>query len=181
MVIDGMPVGRMATGTDRPVPGWAVKAAWATVLCMVPSCVWRVVAGFGVDVGFTGLLGEMYRGPAFTFYLWVLNVVSLAAASLTFGLVRPWGERVPSWIPRVGGRRIPPLAVIVPAFLGGVTVTALCAAVTLTPGGPLDNPDFPGGAAGVIMGICYAPLLAWGPLVMALTIAYARRRRSSAS
>ncbi|MFJ4526123.1 hypothetical protein ACIP4Y_35245 [Streptomyces sp. NPDC088810] len=108
----------------------------------------------------------------------ILSVVSQAAACLTLGLVRAWGERVPHWVPRLGGRRIPPLAVAAPAALGAFAVMGLCAAVTLIPGGPLDNPDFPHGTAGVIMDICYAPLLAWGPLVAVLTIAYTRRRRA---
>ncbi|MBM0260088.1 hypothetical protein [Micromonospora sp. 4G55] len=166
----------VATETARSVPQWSDVAAWATVWCTVPSSAWRVAAGLGVDVGFTGELGDMYRGPAFLLYVWVLTVVSQAGAFLTLGLVRPWGERVPSWIPRLGGRPIPPLAVITPALLGGVAVTALCAMVALAPNGPLDNPDFPRGAAGVIMALCYAPLLAWGPLVIALTVSYARRR-----
>jgi len=104
MAIDGMRVGRTSTSTQRPVPRWAAMAAWATVLCTVPSCVWRIAAGFGVDVGFTGELGALYRGSEFIVYLWVLNVASQAAACLTLGLVRPWGERVPNWIPRLGGR-----------------------------------------------------------------------------
>ncbi|MFF9768529.1 hypothetical protein ACF1GT_18270 [Streptomyces sp. NPDC014636] len=111
-------------------------------------------------------------------YVLMLSVVSQAAACLTLGLVKPWGERVPRWVPRLGGRRIPPLAVAIPAAVGAVAVTGLCAAVTLVPGGPLDNPDFPHGTAGVIMDVCYAPMLAWGPLVAALTIAYVRRRRA---
>ena len=164
---------RWAYGT---VPRWAEAAAWATLWCTVPSAAWRVAAGFGVDVGFTGDLGEMYRGPAFLLYVWVLTVVSQAAAFLTLGLVRSWGERVPSWVPRLAGRPIPPLAVITPALLGAIAVTALCAMVALAPNGPLDNPDFPRGGAGTIMALCYAPLLAWGPLVIALTIAYALRR-----
>ncbi|MFI0812112.1 hypothetical protein [Streptomyces echinatus] len=110
-------------------------------------------------------------------YVLILSVASQAAACLTLGLVKPWGEWVPRWVPWLGGRRIPSLAVVIPAAVGAVAVMALCAAVTLAPRGPLDNPDFPHGTAGVIMDVCYAPLLAWGPLVAALTIAYARRRR----
>ncbi|MFF4651589.1 hypothetical protein [Streptomyces sp. NPDC001380] len=162
-------------------PRWAVRAAWATVLCTVPSCVWRLSLGLGADVGFTGRLGAMYTGTAVTVYVLVLSVVSQAAACLTLGLVRPWGERVPRWIPRLGGRRIPPSAVVVPASLGALAVAALCAAVALVPGGPLDNPDFPHGGAGVVMDLCYAPLLAWGPLVAVLTVAYARRRAGRAA
>ncbi|MER0448827.1 hypothetical protein ABR738_30450 [Streptomyces sp. Edi4] len=159
-------------------PRWAVWAAWVTVLCTVPSCVWRLSLGFGVDVGFTGRLGSLYRGTPIMVYVLILSVLSQTAACLTLGLVRPWGEQVPRWVPWLGGRRIPPPAVIVPAALGAVAAAALCAAVTLVPGGPLANPDFPHGTAGLIMDICYAPMLAWGPLVAVLTIAYARRRRA---
>jgi len=66
--------------------------------------------------------------------------------------------------------------VIVPASFGAVAVTALCAMVALIPDGPLDNPDFPHGIPGVILAVCYAPLVVWGPLVAVLTVAYARRR-----
>ncbi|MEU6234044.1 hypothetical protein [Kitasatospora sp. NPDC047058] len=163
------------------VPRWTVLAAWATVLCTVPSCVWRLALGVGVDVGFTGRLGELYTGPAIAAYVLLLSVGSQAAACLTLGLVRPWGERVPPWVPRLGGRRIPPVAVIVPAAVGATAVTALCAALTLVPGGPLDNPDFPRGTAGLVMDLCYAPMLAWGPLVGILTVAYARRRAAGRS
>lgn len=165
--------------TDREVaavPRWAVWTAWATVLCTVPSGIWRLALGFGVDVGFTGELGETYQGPAIMTYVLILTVVSQAAACLTLGLVRPWGEVVPAWIPRWGGRPVPPLAAIIPACLGAVAVMGLCASVTLSPDGPLDHPDFPHGTAGLVMDACYAPLLAWGPLVVLTTLAYARRR-----
>jgi hypothetical protein len=165
----------------RPVPRWAVWAAWASVLCTLPSSMWRVAAGFGVDVGFTGELGAMYSGPAFIAYVWILTIASQGAAFLALGLVRPWGEMVPQWVPRLGGRRIPPLAVIIPAAFAGAAVTLLCAGVALTPNGPLNNPDFPHGAARTIMNLCYAPLLAWGPLVIALTVAYAHRRHPARS
>ncbi|MEU9193290.1 hypothetical protein [Streptomyces hundungensis] len=159
-------------------PRWAVGAAWATVLCTVPSCVWRLSLACGVDVGFTGRLGSLYTGTSITVYVLILSVTSQAAACLTLALVKPWGEQVPRWVPRLGGRRIPPLLVVIAAAMGAIAVMALCAAITLAPNGPLDNPDFPHGSAGVIMDLCYAPLLAWGPLVAALTIAYARRRRA---
>ncbi|MFI6848859.1 hypothetical protein OG535_23005 [Kitasatospora sp. NBC_00085] len=171
----------LSNTTAAAAPRWAVWTAWATVLCTVPSCVWRLALGFGADVGFTGRLGELYTGPAITVYVLVLSVASQAAACLTLGLVRLWGERVPHWVPGLGGRRIPRAAVTVPAGLGAAAVTALCAAVTLIPGGPLDNPDFPRGTAGLVMDACYAPLLLWGPLVGALTVAYARRRRAEAA
>ncbi|MEV0534680.1 hypothetical protein [Kitasatospora sp. NPDC050463] len=164
-----------ASRTPAP-PRWAVLAAWATVLCTVPSCLWRLALGFGVDVGFTGQLGALYTGVPIMVYVLTLSVASQAAACLTLGLVRPWGEVVPPRVPWLGGRRIPTAVVVAPAAVGALAVIGLCAAVTLVPGGPLANPDFPQGTAGLVMDLCYAPLLAWGPLVAALTVSYARRR-----
>ena len=34
---------------------------------------------------------------------------------LTIGLTRPWGRAVPRWMPRLGGRRVPVAAAVVPA------------------------------------------------------------------
>lgn len=172
---------RPKPATEQPVQRWAAWAAWTAVWCTVPSCAWRMAAGFGVDVGFTGKLGRLYHGPAFLFYVWTLTVTSQAAACLTLGLIRPWGERVPRWTPRLGGRRIPSGVVVVVASCGAVAVTALCLAVALAPHGPLENPDFPRGTAGAVMAVCYAPLLAWGPLVAAATVGYVRRRGHQAS
>ena len=162
--------------TRRPVPRWALVAAWTTVLCTVPSAVWRVFAAFGADVGFTGKLAELYSGAGFAVYMWTLNVVSLAAASLTLGLVKPWGEVVPRWAPGIGGKRIPPALVVGVACLGAAVLVALSVVVALTDASPLRHPNFPSGTAGVVAALCYAPLLAWGPLVAVLAIAYARRR-----
>ncbi|WP_034519257.1 hypothetical protein [Actinomadura rifamycini] len=176
-----------ATATDtapksrRHAPRWAVRCAWITVLCTVPSGLWRMALGVGADVGFTGELGEMYTGVDIMVYVLALTVVSQAAAMLTLGLVRPWGERVPRWVPSLGGRRIPPLAGIVPGVLGGVAVTGLCLALALAPDGPLANPEFPQGTAGLVMNVCYAPLLLWGPLVLVLTAHYARRRSAASA
>ncbi|WP_254716588.1 hypothetical protein [Actinomadura sp. WMMB 499] len=78
--------------TPRDVPRWAIWCAWITVLCTVPSGIWRTALGFGADVGFTGELGEMYTGTDIMVYVLVLTVASQAAAFLTLGLVRPWGS-----------------------------------------------------------------------------------------
>ncbi|MGW4891392.1 hypothetical protein ACWEQL_03875 [Kitasatospora sp. NPDC004240] len=174
-----MKAGRNAasTTTATTAPRWAVVAAWLTVCCTIPSCLWRLALAAGVDVGFTGSLRELYRGLDILAYVLVLSVGSELAASLTLGLVRPWGERLPAWVPRLGGRRVPPMAAVIPAVAGAFAVTALCAALTLAPGGPLANPEFPQGTARVVMGLCYAPMLAWGPLLLAVTLSYARRRR----
>lgn len=51
----GMSSGRgVAAGTPR----WAVAAAYAAVLSVLPSAVWRVAVGFGADLG----MPQAWRG-----------------------------------------------------------------------------------------------------------------------
>lgn len=49
--------------------------------------------------------------------------------------------------------------------------------------GPENNgdPDAPHGLAGLVMAACYAPLLAWGPMLGIVTVAYYVRRRRHSS
>ncbi|MER6359544.1 hypothetical protein [Kitasatospora sp. NPDC001527] len=160
-------------------PRWAELAARATVWTTVPSGLWRLALGLGVPVGFSGELAEAFdhNTPGWgTAYLVALSGLAELLAFLTLGLVRPWGEVVPRWIPFLGGRAVRPLAAIVPAALGSAVLTLL--GLTSLFGGwteELSNPDAPQGSAGVIMTLCYLPMIAWGPLVAAVTVAYARR------
>ncbi|MFD0272824.1 hypothetical protein ACFVHB_02800 [Kitasatospora sp. NPDC127111] len=39
----------------------------------------------------------------------------------------------------------------------------------------MSDPDSPHGVAGLVMTLCYLPLIAWGPLLALVTFAYARR------
>ncbi|GAA2865125.1 hypothetical protein Acy02nite_13720 [Actinoplanes cyaneus] len=84
------PAWRPVAGTPR----WAVVAAWATVWCVVPSSVWRSAAGFGAGLGMSDQWRELQQipGPG-TVYVLSLSVLSIAFASLTLGLVYPWGNR----------------------------------------------------------------------------------------
>jgi len=70
----------------RPIPRWATRAAIAVPLCVLPSALWRVGHVISVIVGDgpceTGGAGELV-------YVTGLSVVSMSAALLTVGLVRP--------------------------------------------------------------------------------------------
>ncbi|MFD7631772.1 hypothetical protein ACFV7Q_38190, partial [Streptomyces sp. NPDC059851] len=101
----------------------------------------------------------------------------------TLGLVRPWGERLPAWLPFAGGRVVPVRAAVVPAFIGAFLATALAAYVTLNylfalvP--PLNDTGeaFPTSGPGAwALWACYVPILAWGPLLAVVTRAYHLRR-----
>ena len=168
-----------------PPPRWAELAAHAVVLSTVPSGLWRVALGLGVPVGFSGGLADQFAGPSWTLtpYVIALSLVAEGLALLTLGLVRPWGERLPGWVPRLGGRRVPTGAAATAALLGAVAVTAITVGSALSWSGPdnMGDPDSPQGAAGLVMTACYAPLLAWGPLLAAVAVAYARRRAAAPS
>ncbi|MBB4934449.1 hypothetical protein F4561_005269 [Lipingzhangella halophila] len=161
-------------------PRWAVAAAYAVPLCLLPSSVWRtqLVATTGVADGW---------------YMLVLTVAEMSLGLLTLGLVHSWGELLPRWVPLLGGRRIPVRAAVLPATIGAVAVTVLSVTMAAQELGllwedpqtleqaralssfnvPADT-DFSGPADWVAW--LYAPSLAWGPLLAAVTLAYHRRR-----
>ncbi|MFJ9691251.1 hypothetical protein [Kitasatospora sp. NPDC101183] len=158
-----------------PPPRWAVWAAHAAALTTVPSGLWRIALGFGLPVGYgESVLREQFDIPGTgTVYVIALSLVSEALALLTLGLVRPWGEVVPRWIPLLGGRQVRPLAAVVPAALGAVALTWLWGAG----GGVLSwwsiehHPAYDGPWLDII-GVCYLPLLLWGPLLGLVTVSY---------
>ena len=67
---------------------------------------------------------------------------------------------LPRWIPLLGGRRIPPLAAVIPAALGaaGVSMIVAYAAYNAFVRGMIENLGTPGQRRVVVA--CYAPLVA---------------------
>ncbi|MET8703966.1 hypothetical protein ABZW10_34705 [Kitasatospora sp. NPDC004723] len=169
------------TRAVRPAgtPRWAERAALATAWTTVPSGLWRLALGVGIPVGFSGELAAAFDPyvPGWgTVYVLALSGLAELLAFLTLGLVRPWGEVLPRRIPLIGGRAVRPWAAIVPAALGSTALTAMGMSALF--GGwasAMNGPGAPRGLAGVIMTLCYLPLVAWGPLLAAVTFAYARR------
>ncbi|MEV0700358.1 hypothetical protein AB0I53_20940 [Saccharopolyspora sp. NPDC050389] len=53
-----------------------------------------------------------------------LAVAATGGAVLTWGLIRPWGERFPRWIPGAAGRPVPVNLAVVPALTVAVLVLA---------------------------------------------------------
>ncbi|MFF4214869.1 hypothetical protein [Streptomyces nondiastaticus] len=165
------------TGTERPVPLWAERTARLLPLLGLPVCLWRLPIGFDFMMGMD-MEPESWPRWAMVTYVGALSLLSEAAALLCRGLVRPWGEVVPRWIPLLGGRRIPPFAAIVPAALGGLFLTLLLADWVLCMFGVAGFSDVPytsvwwRALAATVSGL----FVLWGPLVLALTYAYYRRR-----
>ena len=82
---------------------------------------------------------------------------------------------MPRRFPRIGGRRIPPLAVVIPAALGTVAL-ALIWGYAFRTGISLDGVTFTHPAWHALLIACYLPLTLWAPLLGAVTWAYWRRR-----
>jgi len=172
-----VPLFDRAGGPVAGTPRWAVVAAWATVWCVIPSAVWRSAAGLGAGLGMSDQWRELQQipGPG-TVYVLSLSVLSIAFASLTLGLVYRWGERVPAWMPVIGGRRYPTWLV---AGLAAAGVVSLVVIVAMS----MWNWDVIIGAGGrpspgwtMLATACYLPAAWWPVLVGAVTVAYVRRR-----
>ncbi|MGW6581790.1 hypothetical protein ACWF76_20840 [Streptomyces globisporus] len=74
------------------------------------------------------------------------------------------------------------MAAFVPAVLGGLILTFLFTAVpvgddrSLTPYGVVDTVAYTNDAWSAPATVCVTPITAWGPITIALAIAYYRRR-----
>ncbi|WP_406290448.1 hypothetical protein [Streptomyces sp. NBC_00209] len=160
--------------TTAPVPAWARRTASTVLWVSLPSALWRFALVLGVPLGLADSEYDAMLIPGWG-YLAVplLSVFQETLAFLTLGLVRAWGEVWPRWIPYLRGHRIPVLAAVVPATVGalGCTVygvlfvwTTLHSDMAITPWGER------------LMTVCYAPIVAWGPLLAVVTAHYYRRR-----
>ena len=152
---------RTVAGTPR----WAAIAAWAAPICVLPTARYRLA-----------LLPSDYASVDWD--LIILSAGSMALAFLILGLIYGWGERLPSWVPGLGGRPVSRMA----AAVAGVSIVLLvCLSAlrwTLPSGfveqGPVligsDQPTKPaseGGWSGVTYRWRPGVLASWRPGVLA--------------
>jgi hypothetical protein len=176
-IVDMQRISSLTTVPD--VPRWARNAAFLAVLTPLPSSLWRLPMAWGWMMGFAPSTRKVLHVPGWgSLYIVSLTVFSEIFAYLTLGMVRSWGEVWPRWVPRLRGRRIPIKAAVIPALIGAAMVMFYSAGLIhnmfVNP-----EPDAPHGLAVVALDACYAPIIAWGPLLVALTVHYYRRRRSA--
>ncbi len=107
----------------RPVPRWARRSAYAAVVLpvlgwTVPHALWVLGVPFGISAAdLAEIQANLSLGAALA-----VTVVPPVAGLLVLGLVQRWGQRFPSWVPVLGGRRVPPLLALVPAGLVAVAL-----------------------------------------------------------
>ncbi len=185
------PVRQAWADLHRPVAGvapWARRAALTVPLLVLPSSLWRIaVCTFSVplidDVP-PDASGDLPSWLPLGIYVVLLSLASEALAFTAVGLVARWGEVFPRWIPGLGARRVPILFAAVPAALGATVLTLLSSWVAITAALGVnvqgEEPEVRlltfDTWEGALVVATYAPLLAWGPLLGALTVAYVRRR-----
>jgi hypothetical protein len=189
------PVVSAWTAAHEPVAGvppWARRVALVVPLLVLPSSIWRIAVGTFHAPLVEGLPPDASGGlpdwMPLGLYVLLLSVASELLAFSAVGLVARWGEVFPRWLPVLRGRAVPTWFAVVPASVGAVVLTVMATWVAVTaPLGLTIQGDRPSVRVltfeswqGVVAVIAYAPLLAWGPLLGCLTVAY-RRRRSSRS
>lgn len=151
--------------------------AWATVAFVVPSATWRVAVGLGADLGWSESQLERQQIPgAGTVYVIVLSVLSLVAAGLTVGLVKPWGEWLPLWL---GGRPLPAGAIVAVAVSGACVLAwiTIMSIMNWNQVSGFDDDRSSGWAR--LMIACYLPAALWAPMLLVVTWDYWRRRRGA--
>ncbi|MBO0651254.1 hypothetical protein J1792_00020 [Streptomyces triculaminicus] len=164
--------------TARPVPPWAIRVARVIPLAVLPSCIWRLPFAFNYEMGQVYAVHKTWHWWVIL-YVFGLSLLSEGLAYMSFGLVAGWGEVVPSWIPFIGGRRVAPLAAIIPATLGALGLIALWDQLPfgfLNVGG-FHMVGYSSGWWKALAATATLPLTLWGPLLLALTYAYYKRRR----
>jgi len=106
----------------------------------------------------------------------MLGAAMLIGGALTLGLILPWGERFPRWVPGVGGRPVPVPLAVVPATIAAVLFTATGVETLLM----LATPQSYSSGLDIDWAIAlFLPFWLWGPLLGLATWAYAIHRTQS--
>lgn len=158
---------------DHDPARWGAVAVWIAVGVPVLYAATRWAWALGVPFGFSfAELRQMDREmPGIWWVGAAMGSMGLIGSVLTVGLIRPWGEAFPRWMPVLGGRRVPVALAVVPAMAVAMLVTS---AGLMFARGLYVNPSKGNWAA---MG----PSLlwpVWGAALAVAAVAYRLRRRA---
>lgn len=157
---------------------WLEIGRWATVVAVLaplPYAAQRAAWNLGIPLGVSeqfveDLAADIVAKGLPPVVAWGLVIPDLVGALLTLGLVMRWGERVPTRVPLLGGRRVPVSLAVVPASVVSVAVTI--AGLVIVRLAIADGTVDPTAAPGLLW-------LPWGIALGVATYAYAERRRAS--
>ncbi|MEU0561007.1 hypothetical protein [Dactylosporangium sp. NPDC006015] len=105
---------------------WGRAAVWVAAGVPVVYAATRFAWALGIPLGFSSAqLRDMAEEmPGIWWGGAALGGMGLIGSVLTFGLIRPWGERFPRWIPLLRGCRVPVALAVVPAVVVAMAVTS---------------------------------------------------------
>ena len=119
--------GRRTISSRWTIPAAAARwGRWGVAFAVVAPLAYattRLAWVVGIPLGISESLLRQVRGEMMGAAAGLASV-AICGAILTIGLVRPWGEVFPRWIPHLRGRRVPPALAIVPASFVAVLVFA---------------------------------------------------------
>ncbi|WP_437582951.1 hypothetical protein ACSAGD_11800 [Paramicrobacterium sp. CJ85] len=116
------PAGRIVPTTGRPVTPLARTAVAVAVVIPLLYAAVRFAWAAGIPLGITDAMLRDGQESGLWGIGFGLASVATAVALLTLGLVQRWGERLPRWVPWLGGRRVPVALAAVPVTLGGLVI-----------------------------------------------------------
>jgi hypothetical protein len=102
---------------------WAVAVAVAVPVGYALTR-WAWALGSPLGMSRAGLHQEAVESPGIWLAGALLATMGAGGAVLTIGLVRPWGEVYPRWIPYLRGKRVQPRTAIIPATAVALLVTS---------------------------------------------------------
>lgn len=154
---------------SRPVQPWARHAARALPLLALPLCLWRLPIGFGFRMGMDVPREDLPLWMTVPYVL-ALSLLSEAFALLCGGLVRPWGERLPARV------------VVAVGAVSGAGFTLLAGQWVLTTFhvGGFRDVGYVSGWWRTLAAVTSGLFVLWGPVILALTYGYHRRRSGRA-
>jgi hypothetical protein len=152
---------------------WGFWATIVAVLCPMPYALLRLTWLLPNPVGFDA--AELDADPGIKLFGVGLGVVALTSGLVTLGLIRPWGEVWPRWMPVLAGRPVPIRAAVIPG--------AIAATLLLVGSSSLIGMLWSSDATWQenVKGLLLFPFPLWGTAVALATAAYYYRRRGRCS
>lgn len=85
------------------------------------GCIWALLYAVFVRFyhaagGRIGMAGQLQNPEGFYMASYIAGVVIMLCGFVLIALVKPWGIVLPSWIPLIGGTKIPRLVVLLPTL-----------------------------------------------------------------
>jgi len=165
--------GRPGANWTRPESArrWGFWATIVAVLCPMPYALLRMTWLLPNPIGFDA--DELNAEPGMKLFGLGLGLIALASGIVTLGLIRPWGEVWPRWIPFVAGRPVPIKAAVIPGAVAATLLLVSSASLI----GLLWSSD--ASTAENILFLLILPFPVWGAAVALATAAYYYRRRTT--